>query len=83
MITKDDQIVEGDVVSVFWDHVQNIFEAEVLHAANGLGEVWILKERNGNVSYVMTFSKMVKRKVKPLDTIAPAMNLKAQEESYD
>lgn len=75
MITKDEQIVEGDQVSIYWENVHSVFDVEVLHAASGPGEVWIVKERDtfrevspgekemvkrGAVHYVMSFSKMTK-----------------------
>lgn len=74
-MTKDDQIVEGDRVSVYWENVQNIFDVLVLHAPSGPGEVWILKEndliyqdekgkkhigKRGTVHYVVSFSRMTK-----------------------
>lgn len=75
MLTKDDQIVEGDWVSIYWENVHSVFDVEVLHAASGPGEVWIVKERDvfrevspgekevvrqGAVHYVMSFSRMTK-----------------------
>lgn len=67
----DDQITEGDRVTVYWENVQTVFDVEVLHAAQGAGDVWILKEkdllnaeheivRRGPVHYVMTYSRITK-----------------------
>lgn len=75
MVTKDEQIVEGDQVSIYWENVHSVFDVEVLHAASGPGELWIVKERDifrevspgekemvkrGAVHYVMSFSRMTK-----------------------
>lgn len=65
-ITPTDQIVEGDQVSIYWENVQNVFSAEVLHVASGPGEVWIVREHNGTVHYIMSFARMTReKKVKP------------------
>ena len=62
MITPKEQIEQGDKVSIYWENVQNIFSAIVLHAASGPGEVWIVQEHNGKVHYVQSYSRMTLEK---------------------
>lgn len=60
MVTLNDQITEGDHVSIYWENVQSIFDAEVLHVASGPGEVWIVREKKGKIHYIMTYSRMTR-----------------------
>lgn len=61
-VTASEQIKDGDVVSIYWDHVPCIMRGTVLHAASGPGEIWVIMERNGKVSYVMFYARMTKEK---------------------
>lgn len=61
-MSPDDIIKVGERVSVYWDSVQNVFDAEVLFAPNAFGEPWILKESNGTIHYVMVYSRMTRQR---------------------
>jgi len=62
MITINDQISEGDQVSIYWENVTGLYDVEVLHVASGPGEVWIVKDRNGKIHYIMTYSRITRAK---------------------
>jgi hypothetical protein len=57
-MNNDDFIMEGDMVQVYFDHVEPVLQATVISRPVATGDSWVLRDLTGQIVYVMLFAKM-------------------------
>jgi hypothetical protein len=57
---SETRIETGDTVNVYFECVEVIIGAEVISVPYEAGDSWILRDTDGRVVYVQSFSKIVR-----------------------
>ncbi len=62
-------INEGDIVNIFWEHLDAEYEVEVISRPGAVGYCWTFKRRDGIIIVIRNFGKMVKARKKEIEII--------------